>query len=165
MWSIVLLISLLMSLAPFLVASLFCSTFVFRICLASSIEMVSFWSLSSIHFLLCWHSSLHLWALCSYSQFLVLCVLRICCHYCCVSVEAMVTNLEAIILLGTPNLLKLPSSSQGFQRKVEMGNGAWMLSWLFKQEQEVSALLSPLLQFQAPIHPHSCCLDIQSLLS
>ncbi len=79
-------------------------------------------------------------------------------------VEAMVTNLEATILLGTPNLLKLPSS-QGFQSKVERGNGAWMLSWLFKREQEVSALLSPSLEFQAPIHPRSCCSDVQSLLS
>lgn len=80
-------------------------------------------------------------------------------------VKVMVMDLEATIVLGTPNLLKLPSSSQGFQRKVETGNGAWMLSWLLKQEQEVSALLSPSLQFQAPIHPSSCCLDIQLLLS
>jgi hypothetical protein len=80
-------------------------------------------------------------------------------------VEVMVMELEATIVLGTPNLLKLPSSSQGFRRKVETRNGAWMLSWLLKQEQEVSALLSPALQFQAPIHPSSCCLDIQLLLS
>jgi hypothetical protein len=90
---------------------IFCFVFVFRIWLASSIEMVAFWSLSSIHFLLCQWSSLDLWALCSYSQFLVLCVLRIRCHYCCMGVEAMGMDLEAIILLGTPNLLKLPSSS------------------------------------------------------
>jgi hypothetical protein len=163
MWFAVLLTSPLISLAAFLVASLFCSTFVFRIWLASSIEMVAFSSLSLVHFFFCQRNSLHLWAMCSYSQFLVLFVLRIRCHYCCVGVEAMVTNLEAIILLGTPNLLKLPSSfSEGFQRKVETGNGAWMLSWLFKRE--VSALLLLLLQFQAPIHPRSCCLDIQSRL-